>query len=625
MKPTIDRWLLVCALLLAGMLYLPTLRYGFVWDDRALIVENQDLATDNPLPFFAQSFTHYWASKGLVPHGYYRPLVILSFWLERRLFGLNPAVFHGANVLWNALAGILLALVYFQLLGRFLPALLAGLVFVLHPTHVESVAFVSGRTDLMMTVFLLAALLVLPVYRRQPTWWSAGIIVIAYASALLCKETAILFPVLVVLLLHPGFRLKHLRRHRYLFGALILVAIGYLIVRASVLSGPAASWGAVTPGQRVLLVVNAFGRYLMLTVMPFFHRLTWPDLVEFARPGLPTVTGILGFAGLLLLSWHCRDSAIGLGALWFLLFLLPACNFFPPGPSYLSERLLYLPSAGIILLLAAVLGYLSRKPALTARYPVLVLVPVVLLLGAFSLATIRRMPVWRDAVTLHKAMVNENPEDGTAYSSLAHALKDNNDLPGALAAYRRAAELQPQNADVQYDLAEALRAAGELRAAAEAYRRAAALNPKSGELQTSLGNVLIEIGDVAGAVAAYRQAVRLTPGSAVARNNLGVALLQAGDSLGAEQEFRQALNIQPGLALALNNLGELMLSRDRLDSAELLFRRTIASQPEYVLGHYNLGVVLQRQGRFAAAESAFRQALRLMPDFAPARQRLTGK
>jgi protein O-mannosyl-transferase len=613
-------WILIVVLLLAGAVYVPTLKYGFVWDDRALIVENKDLDTANPRAFFGQSFTHFWARQGLVPNGYYRPLVITSFWLDRKLFGAGPMAFHLPNVLWNAGTGLLVALLLIELIGGFWPGMLGGLIFALHPMHVESVAFVSDRTDLMMTAFLLLAFLAIVRYRKRPaTSWLVAT-VLFYGLSLLCKEAAILFPVLVFMVLNrrPGIQNPESRiRNRVLLGLLVGTAAVYLIARSLVLKGASAGWGDITIVKRVLLVVNAFGRYVFLSFIPFWHRLTYPDLTRFASFGWPTVVGTISLVGLVWLIWRYRTSPRGVGAAWFLLIMLPASDFFPPGPSYLSERLLYLPTAGIVIAAVAFL-HLVRRPLLR-RVIGIATVVLAIAMGGNVLA---RLPVWKDEVALHTTMVRENPTDGPAHSNLARSLKETGDLTAALPEYRRAAELQPQSSDVQFDLGEALKASGDLKGAATAYRKAATLNPKSADLQTTLGNILIELGDNQGSVAAYRQTAVLDPGKPMAHNNLGVALQQAGDAAGAEVEFRQALSLQPDLALALNNLGEIVLARNRLDSAEQLFRHAVSAQPGYTLAHYNLGLVLQRTGRVAEAESEYRRALELMPGFTDAQERL---
>jgi hypothetical protein len=374
------------------------------------------------------------------------------------------------NVLWNAAAGMLVTLLLVELLGGFWPALLGGLAFALHPMHVESVAFVSDRTDLMMTAFLLLAFLALLRYRARPSprWIAAA--ALCFGLSLLCKEAAILFPVLAFLVLcgflqgdtpprtagshpsldsrrivvfgvrkpkpgeqdtpHPNPQEKRMkakgegmngerkkrsrsflpqgraRRADWLLLALLVaVAALYLVVRSLVLGGASAGWGDVTIVQRALLVVNAFGRYVFLSLVPFWHRLTYPDLARFSSIGWPTIVGAIALVGLVWLAWRFRSSPRGLGAAWFVLFILPASDFFPPGPSYLSERLLYLPTVGMVLMAVAFLVRIRRA---SLRRPVAV--AVIMFAVAMGINTLARLPVWRDEVALHTTMVKENPD-----------------------------------------------------------------------------------------------------------------------------------------------------------------------------------------------------------------------
>ncbi|MEO0010361.1 MAG: hypothetical protein ABIK51_07585, partial [candidate division WOR-3 bacterium] len=140
------------------VLYLQTLKYQFVWDDRLLIVENRLLTKSGPWGIFARPF---WSGTEVAEWNrhlvYYRPLTTLSFWLDFKLAGLNPAYFHLVNVVLAAISTVLVALIVWELLHSGVWAGIAGLLFATHPAHVESIAFVSGRTDLLLTVFIAGA------------------------------------------------------------------------------------------------------------------------------------------------------------------------------------------------------------------------------------------------------------------------------------------------------------------------------------------------------------------------------------------------------------------------------------------------------------------------------------
>jgi Flp pilus assembly protein TadD len=626
---------------LAGLVYLPSLKHDFVWDDQWMIAENKDLDAATPFGFFGQSFTHAWASQGMGPQAYYRPVPVTSFWLEKTMWGGGPVGFHRSNVVMNAVAGILVALLFMELLGSVSLALLASLAFALHAAHVESVAFVVGRTDILMTIFLVAAFLALLRYQRADTrvrpYWIV-VMVAAYALALFSKEAAILFPVFAWLVPGSGLRPGRNRRDRLLLAALALVGAGYLAVRALVLRGPAPAWGSVTAVQRVFLVLNSFGRYAVLSIFPFFHRLSYSDLPGFARFGWPTIAALASLAALAWLGvrlssvriaeCRIRNSAICIpnsalavtGGLWFALFMLPACDFFPPGPSLLSERLLYAPVIGTILVLFAA----GRAIARTRGLRRLLAAGALAWAAAMGASVIAWLPVWQSDYSLQVVRAREAPDNAVIHADLATMMRERKDNSGAVRELGRAAELKPDSVELRLSLGELLKQTGDQTGAERELRRAVALKPKLAEAHVVLGNLLIEKGDLVGAIAECRQGVLLDPQQALAHNNLGVALQQAGEAAEAESEFRRALGLQPDLGLALNNLGEIMMAQGKLDSAEQLLRRSVAAQPDYALAHFNLGRVFERTGRTDEAGSEYRRTLELMPDFTAAREHLQG-
>jgi Flp pilus assembly protein TadD len=568
---------------LAGLLYLPTLRYDFVWDDRSLIVENQDLLVPAPFGFFGQSFTHWWAEQGVIPHSYYRPLVISSYWLERKLSGVSPSSFHRTNVLLNCAVGVLVVLVLAEMLASFWPVLLGGLAFALHPTHVESVAFVAGRTDLMMTLFVLLAFLALLHYRRRPTITRLVLTVVPFAAALLCKETAVLFPVLASFILLPELRQPSRRgRALVLVGAMAAAVVAYLVARAAALTGTTPpSWGEVGPGMRFMLAINAFGRYAFMAVVPFDRRIRFTDPQAVAAFGWPTVAAVVALAGLAWAAVRFRRKPAGTGSLWIFLFTLPACNLVPPGPSYFSQRMLYLPTVGAVLTFAALAMMLRRGRQALA-------VVAVLYIGVMGFGAARSMPAWRSELSLDRTILAQSPDDRQARFDLVRVLQEGADWQGA----------------------------------AREVRRGLALVPGDTSAWILLGDVLVQEGDFDGAAAAYRQALGLDPNAAMVHNNLGAVLNQVGDPAGAEDEYRQALRLQPGLAMAHNNLGQLLALRGRQDSALVEFRRALESQPGNTRARYNLGLALQALGRTDEARVVFQQVLRQDPGFPGAAEQL---
>jgi len=575
-------WLVPAIVGLGSLLYLPTVRYGFVWDDTTLILQNRDLDVANPLVLFGRSFAVLQPSGDWQRNQYYRPLVTLSLWADKQVWGTSPAGFHLTNVLLNAAVTLLVGLLLVRMLPSFWPAFLGSLAFLLHPAHVEAVAFVSGRTDVLMAFFVVSALLGLVRYRSGASAWWSALVVAAYAAALLCKETALLLPLVAWLYLAASPRCSRSRILSLLL-ALAGVALLYLAARLVVLAGYVPHWAGVDLGQRVLLVVNSIGRYAFLSVVPFFHRLVYTGPEQFARPGWPTLVGLGASAGMAVLAIRQRRAVAGFGALCFLAFILPVCDWFPPGVSYLAERLLYLPVLGVVLV---VLDGSRRLRTKGLRRTAVVLAGLYCI--AMGWDTLRRMPVWQSQRKLFETMVAEAPDSPSAHDNLGALRRDSGDIEGAIREHRRAVELDPSHATAH----------------------------------SNLGNALLEAGRLDEARAEYERSVELAPDFALGHNNLGVVLQLLRDSAKAESEFHRAKELQRSLALARNNLGEIYLSRGQLDSAAAEFRAAQASQPDYALAYLNLGFVMERRDMVDSAAAEYEAALRLQPGLTPAREGL---
>ena len=556
-------WLVpVLAALAGAAIYLPALSYQFVWDDEQLITANQRLNDANPLSLFGQDFMPDLHGSAATRVHYYRPLTVLSFWLDRHIWGLNPLGFHLTNIILNAVVLVLLGLLLVRLSGRKLwPVLLGLAVFGLHPARVESVAFISGRTDLLAALFVLLCLACLRRYERTGRWPWLGAGTASAAAAMVAKETAVLLPLLVAAMLYrPGFWKRAQNRLAVIVpGAAVLAC---LALRWFVL-GSAALPPGPTAVQRLLLFLNALGRYGQLAVFPFTHRLQYADAGSFARFNWPTVVGVMLLVLLPWLAWRFRGRFAGLGAAWFLLFVLPASNLFSIGDSFLAERLLCLPLAGVAIV-TLTFARIRSKPVRTVAALALLVYAGLMAADAFN-----RMPVWRDPVSLFRAMVRESPESPDARVNLGAALlRFENDAPGAEAEFRAALALAPDRAVAHYDLGDILRGRGQLDSA----------------------------------VLEYRAAIQLDPGYAEAHGNLGIMLLRAGENDSAYKHLSLARELSPNLAPVYIALGNYFVVNGRPDSALAAFWTALRLEPDRPESYINLRRLYLVLGKTDSAE-----------------------
>jgi protein O-mannosyl-transferase len=424
----VKRWLIFTV---AVALYLPTVTFNFVQDDRVIVVGNPAV---HSFSLAVRGFARpYWPPPNA--GGLYRPLTILSYAADWRLAGGRPWLFHLMNALWHGLAAVLVVLV----VVRWLPepaAFAAGLVFALHPVHVEAIAGVVGRAELLAAVGLLGA-----VVSARRGWWPAA--VACAAMAMFSKEHGVVAGVVVFIddwLRPPGAR-------RYPVGfyvALGAVTVGFLAIWVKIGGAAAADvappfFGAGT-GERLALALPAIARAGQLLVWPTGLSADYGPQVIPVRPGvsLAAVGGAVVVVGVVALGLRCRRRwpALSFAALATVACFLPASNLLFASGIVLAERSLYV----AVLLVAVGAGYAVAYGAVhwgSRRTSVAVAVlAVALAAGSFA-----RLPVWRDNRAFLLTLLVDHPESYHAHASAAAVLAGLRDTAGARREYARAESL----------------------------------------------------------------------------------------------------------------------------------------------------------------------------------------
>ncbi len=522
----------IAAALVAAAAASPSLTAPFVYDDRPYVVENADLrgGLERVPALFAASFPSTAPQRGL-----YRPVTAVSLRLDR-LGGGVPAPWR--HHLTNVALAALLAFAVHALLRRFLepsPAAAGALLFAAHPVHVEAVAWVSGRAELLAALLgVLAAGLLVDAARASDRGRAAagGALLLA---GILAKEGAAALAVLL-----PAWALRARPRAPALavVPALAAAAVA-MAARLAVLgaAGPAPgeTVGAARLADRWPLVLAAAGEHLRLLVWP--HPLSlermpqppasWSDPAVAA--GAATLATAVGLA-----AWAARRGAPALFAAWPFVTLLPVAHLVPIGET-VAERFLLLPSVGACALLGAALAGPGRaRRALVA-----------LLVTAGVGASVARATVWRDEVRLWEDAVRRTPG-----SALARAA-----------------------------LGDALAAAGHPEAAGKAWQAALARDPALAAARLAWAGELARTGRVAEALAETAEAVRPRPDHPVAWNHFGARLMAAGRADEGEAAFRRAVELSPRYGSALRNLAAAVLERGRADEGAELLRRARAADP----------------------------------------------
>lgn len=607
------RGLLLVVLVLVA--YLPALRAGFVWDDDKALTQNALLRSPEGL-------WKIWTRPSLIPQGHYWPLTYTTFWVEYQLWGDAPFGYHLNNVLLHA-ANVALIWV---LLGRLaVPgAWWAAALFALHPVHVESVAWVIERKDVLSIFFYLTAFLAYLRYAREGSRRWYGLALALFVGAMLSKLMAVSFPVALLLAL---WWKRGAMGKREMLSVLPFFAVGAAIALADVALVQhrfGYDYG-LSLAERLLIAGRAVWFYVA--------KLVWPvDLIAvYPRWEVdPAALWQWIFSGGVVLVvfalWGLRRRW-GRGPVaavaFFIITLVPVLGFIDFGfmaYSFVADRFQYLASLGLIALFCGAVARAATRVG-SARRAILAS-GMGLLAAGMLILTWRQAALYRNMETLFRHTLASNPLSWTAYNNLGAALAERGDMEGAIPYYRRCLEIRPTDAEAHNNLANALAAQGKLQEAVEHYRTALRIHPANPEAHNNLANALIAQGTVEAALQHYAEALRLRPGDPAVHFNLGVALARSGRNNEAIRHYWEAIRLRPGDADFHYHLGNSLAQRGRFEEAAQRYAEALRLRPEFAEAHYHLGRVCARIGRVEEARLHFGETLRIQPDHLEAKKQL---
>lgn len=609
-------WLLGLLLAIATILfYQQAWRAGYVWDDDIYVTGNKLLTAPDGLRRIWFSFDS--------PSQYF-PLVYTTFRFEHALWGLNPTGYHVVNILLHA-ANALLVWRLLRLL-RVPGAWLAAAIFALHPVHVESVAWITERKNVLMGFFFLLALLFWTHFvesNSRRKWKFYALALICYSLSLFSKTTACTIPAALGLILWWKEMRIDWRRVAQIAP---FVALGIVMGLVSIW------WERYHQGTQGQLFALGFPERIVVASRALWFyagKLLWPAHLSFNYPSWTISAGpsdFLWLAGLGVLgaAIYFARRRLGRGpevaAVFYVATLSPMLGFimlYTFRYTFVADHYQYIASLGPIALAAA--GITTGLDALNknARLFLQILCGVTLLsLGA---KTWRQCAAYTDLDTLWKATISENPESWMAYNNSGILLVQAGRLDEGMAAYQKALEINPKFAEAYFNLGNALFRAGRGDEATVAYEKALELEPR---MHRKVGDSLLQAGRLEEVIAHYQAAVQLNPNDAELMNDLGKALSQTGKTDEAITAFRRVVELNPRNAPSHYNLGNVLLHAGRIEEAMDQFSQALEINPEYAAAHNNLGNVLMQLGRMEEALSHYYRALQINPNYATAHNNL---
>ncbi|HZV33592.1 MAG TPA: tetratricopeptide repeat protein, partial [Verrucomicrobiae bacterium] len=621
--------LIICGALVALTLavYWPDLHHDFVnYDDGEYVIDNSAIQNGLNWSLVKWAFTTGHASN-------WHPLTWISHAIDCRFFGLKAGGHHLVSLLIHAANVLLLFWVLWEMTGAMWRSAFVAALFAWHPLHVESVAWVSERKDVLSAFFWLLTMLAYQRYAvRGPKfriWYCATLLF--FVLGLLSKPMVVTLPFVLLLLDYwpmrrisdCGLEIADSRQGKK--GALDPSSIRKLIVEkvpfflfavaSSVVTflvqrkGGAVSSSLTLPARLENALIS-YVRYIGKTFWPenlsvlYPHPGSWPMIWVIAAGVLLVVVS----AGLIVTA-RTRPY-LPVGWFWFLGTLVPVIGVVQVGVQSMADRYTYLPAIGLFLMIAwglpDLLGsWRGKNWALGAGS--------VMSLAACLLLTHRQVQYWQDGGTLFRHVVSATKDNYLAYNNLGFYLEDHGKPDEAMTNYLQSISINPNYEDAQNNIGHLLAAKGKYQEAIAHYQIALRIKPSLVEAHNNLGNALGAIGKQDEAIAEYQTALRINPDDEDAHNNLGIARAMQGKMDEAIQLLTEAVRLKPSDAGAQSNLGNAFAAEHKFDDAIRHYQIALQLKPKDAQARNNLGNVLIEEGRLDEAKENYLTALKLNP------------
>jgi len=599
-----------CVFVVTSLAFFPSLHNDFVnWDDRSYVRDNPavaSLSVGNSRKIF-----------GSFSVGNYQPLTLLSYALDYHFFGHRPFGCHLTNLLFHALNGLLVFWLVLLLGGSVSVAFLTAVFFGVHPLHVESVAWVSGRKDVLYAFFFLGALVCYCYYlRTRPGRRFYFYALVLFLFSLLSKATAVTLP-LVLFLLDRFLE----RKGRAFFWAdkapfiVLSLAFGALAFFAQDAAGAVRHRELFHFFDRVLVALFAVGFYLTKTFWPVALSCLYPYFVLPGAPGffLPLVAGSVAAAGAVFFYLGRFSRVVVFSGLFFLLTLLPVLQFVPLGQTLTADRYMYLPILGIAYGASEGVAWLFLMSARHKKpfAKIFLALGTAVLVAALGTLTWKRCGVWRDSETLWSDVLARYPDSATACNNLGGFLAEEGRDEEAIPLLKKAIERDPSYSSAYNNLGMILGGAGKREEAIAFFTKAAETDPRFAWAYNNLCEAYTDLGRFGEALVSCERAIRIQPDYAEAYVNLGVVYFRTGRNDEAAASFKKALESDPACAGAYNNLGSMAAMMGQKEAAAALLGKAVEIAPDYAEAYGNLAFVYLQEGQKERAAALYRKAREL--------------
>ena len=549
----LSHWkVVICAI--AFLCYAQTLAFPFVYDDKYLITENRYITSFHYLPRF---FTvHLWDSFNVHLVNFYRPFLLAWSLINHELFGFHPIGWHLTNVILHTAATYLLCVLVEKFSRDKGTAVIAGLLFAIHPVHLEVVAWASAASEMLLAVFVLGSLLCYMKSREghsERRWLIMAWLF--YAGALLSKETAVIMPVMILALvwLEPDAQQNLLSKSSESLKAAVpfaLMVLVYFAIRWYVFGTEHyESFNKLGIATMLWTIPLVICFYLKLLVFPFRLSPLYdvPDVQSAAQMIFILPVLLITAIGVAIFVWWNRDRSrvIPFACLWSL-WLIPALYLRAfSSDKKVGDRYVYLASIGFCILVAAAIRRIRIPARQTFAGPIAQVTATLLAAVVLIYGTLSQETYWSSDVLLFYRALEIAPKNDTAKENLSASLMTQEHFTQAVPLLLDVEKNQPQRWSILNYLGISYYHLGEYPKAVDYLSRAIAIDPTDAREHTYMALTLLKLHKRDLAMDSFQDSLRIKPDQMECHFGRGLILEDRGEWQDAKREYEAALKIQP--------------------------------------------------------------------------------
>jgi tetratricopeptide (TPR) repeat protein len=628
-------------------------QYDFIYlDDQVYVTENSLIQSGITLDGFRWAFSTRYADL-------WNPLIWLSLMFDYQLHGLNAGGYHVTNLILHIISALLLFWLFNRMTGAIWRSAFVAAFFALHPLHVESVAWIAERKDVLSAFFWMLTLCLYVYYTERPVIRRYFLVLFSFVLALMSKPMVVTLPVILILLDYwPLNRLesrkiaaiptnvmpvsinKEEKQTKFqaderklpetrIAGIIplwqIWEKIPFFVLSAVIViitfynpNQQKTSLKAFPLGSRLANAPVAFVTYLEKTFWPHDMAVFYPfsdQLPIWQVLGATLLILVISVAVIVMVR---RLPYLFVGWLWYTIAILPVIGIIQvslTAPCSMADRYHYLPSIGIAIMLAWGIPLSIKREGVRKK----ILLPVsITALSIMAVFTWQQCGYWKNSMELSKHALQVTKDNFVAHNFFAVALAEKGRIEEAIEHYNKSIRLAPDYAYAYYNRGDAFIMLGQYQMAIEDFNKAIHLKPDNAAAYNNRGTIYIKFGQYQIAIEDFNKAIRLKPDNASAYYNRGTIYIKLGRHQRALEDFNKAIHLKPDDAISYNCRGNAYAELGQYQMAIEDFNKTIRLKPDNAAAYNSRGAIFIKFGQYQMAIEDFNNAIRLRPDYADA-------